>query len=153
MSEFDNAVGDLYRTAYRVAYRMLGSQHDAEEVAQEVCARALVHWPKVEGYAQAWVARSAGNLVLDRLRRSRRRLPGLPVVQPPPDPDRIDLVRALRSLPGRQREVVVLRYLADLSEKDVATKLGCSVGTVKQHATRGLSALRAGVALNLEEGR
>ena len=49
---------------------------------------------------------------------------------------------ALRKLPRRQREVVVLRYLADFSEADVAVALGCSVGTVKSQASRGLSALR-----------
>ena len=48
----------------------------------------------------------------------------------------------LRSLSRRQREVVALRYLADLPEADVARALGCSVGTVKQHASRGLAALR-----------
>jgi DNA-directed RNA polymerase specialized sigma24 family protein len=49
----------------------------------------------------------------------------------------------LRGLSRRQREVVALRYLADLPETDVARALGCSVGTVKQHASRGLAALRA----------
>jgi RNA polymerase sigma factor (sigma-70 family) len=56
--------------------------------------------------------------------------------------ERGDLVAALRRLPRRQREVVVLRYLADLSESDVAVALGCSVGSVKSNGSRGLSALR-----------
>jgi RNA polymerase sigma factor (sigma-70 family) len=56
--------------------------------------------------------------------------------------ERVDLARALRRLPRRQREVVVLRYLADWSEADVALALGCSVGTVKSHGHRGLAALR-----------
>ena len=54
--------------------------------------------------------------------------------------ERGDLVVALRKLPRRQREVVVLRYLADFSEADVAVALGCSVGAVKSQASRGLSA-------------
>src|SRR5918995_697204 len=51
-------------------------------------------------------------------------------------------------LPGRQRDAVVLRYLADLSEADVAAALGCSVGAVKQHTRRGLAALRTSLDLS-----
>lgn len=66
---------------------------------------------------------------------------------PPPDPvDHVELVAALRSLPRRQREVVALRYLADLPEAEVAALLGCAPGTVKQHAHRGLAALRRSLA-------
>ena len=54
---------------------------------------------------------------------------------------RVDLQRAL-ALSPKQREVVVLRYLVDLPEAEVAQTLGCSVGTVKTHASRGLAALR-----------
>ena len=54
---------------------------------------------------------------------------------------RRELVALLQALPKRQREVVALRYLADLPEAEVAAALGCSVGTVKQHASRGLAAL------------
>ena len=56
--------------------------------------------------------------------------------------ERVDLQRALLRLPKRQREVVVLRFLADLPEAEVAESLGCSTGTVKSHASRGLVALR-----------
>ena len=53
------------------------------------------------------------------------------------------------SLPRRQREVVVLRHVADMSEADVAAALGCSIGSVKTHASRGLASLRA--MLTIEE--
>jgi RNA polymerase sigma factor (sigma-70 family) len=152
MNPYDDAVVQMYEVSYRVAYRMLGSHNDAEDVAQEVCARALIRWSKIRNYAQAWAARSAGNLVLDSFRRAARRVPVFEPEQTSVDSERVELVRALRSLPRRQREVVVLRYLADLSEEDVATKLGCSLGTVKQHAYRGLAALRAGGKLNIQEG-
>jgi RNA polymerase sigma factor (sigma-70 family) len=49
---------------------------------------------------------------------------------------------ALAELPRRQREVVVLRYVGDFSEAQVASALGISPGAVKQHASRGLAALR-----------
>jgi RNA polymerase sigma factor (sigma-70 family) len=55
----------------------------------------------------------------------------------------VDLYRALRSLPKRQREVVVLRYFGDLSEHQIASELGVAEGTVKSHASRGLAALRS----------
>jgi RNA polymerase sigma-70 factor (ECF subfamily) len=60
--------------------------------------------------------------------------------------DRLDLVEALRSLPRRQRETVALRFLADLSEADVAAALGISENTVGVHVHRGLQALRVQLA-------
>lgn len=145
MADFDDAFDELYRRAYRVAFRVLGSRAEAEDVAQEACARAYVSWKRIAGFPEAWVSRVSTNLAIDRWRRLRRRLPD-PVAGAAPDPhadERIDLQRALRTLPRRQREVVVLRYLADQSEEAVAGALGCSVGTVKSHASRGLAALRA----------
>jgi RNA polymerase sigma factor (sigma-70 family) len=106
-------------------------------------ARALVRWKKVSAYAEPWVVRVAGNLAIDRVRR-RQRTRGLPAARdlPPLDAQRVDLQRALLELSPKQREVVVLRYLVDLPEAEVAATLGCSVGTVKTHASRGLAALR-----------
>ena len=55
-----------------------------------------------------------------------------------------DLVlAALRTLPRRQREALVLRYYGDLSEAEVADAMRCSRGAVKSHTARGLAALRA----------
>ena len=54
----------------------------------------------------------------------------------------VDLQRALLALSPKQREVVVLRYLVDLPEAEVAKAMRCSVGTVKTHASRGLASLR-----------
>jgi len=56
---------------------------------------------------------------------------------------RQQVVAALRTLPPRMRAVLVLRYFADLGEAEVADLLGCSVGTVKSQASRGLDRLRA----------
>jgi RNA polymerase sigma-70 factor (sigma-E family) len=141
---FDLAFEGLYRLAYRVAFRILGDQGDAEDVAQEALARASVRWSRLEDRPEGWVTRVASNLAIDRYRRRRR--PPVPMgpvgIVDPYLGERGDLVAALRRLPRRQREAVVLRYLADLSEAQAAREMGCSVGAVKSHGARGLTSLR-----------
>jgi RNA polymerase sigma-70 factor (sigma-E family) len=142
---FELAFGDLYRLAYRVAYRILGDRAEAEDIAQEALARATLRWDKLHDRPEGWISRVASNLALDRYRKVRRHPPAQtgPIgVVDDQTVERRDLVVALRRLPRRQREVVVLRYLADFSEADAALALGCSIGSVKTHASRGLSALR-----------
>jgi RNA polymerase sigma factor (sigma-70 family) len=56
-------------------------------------------------------------------------------------------MRALRGLPQRQREVLVLRYYTDLSEAQIADTLGISRGAVKSHASRGIATLRTRLEL------
>ena len=141
---FDARFVGLHRAAFRAAYKVLGDRAEAEDLAQEALARALVRWPRVVAYADAWVGRVAVNLALDRVRRDRRALLEATErgIEDPCAAERLDLVQALRGLPRRQRDVVVLRYLLDHSEQDVAGALGVSVGSVKTHASRGLAALR-----------
>jgi RNA polymerase sigma-70 factor (sigma-E family) len=146
-SDFEVRFDALFTVAYRSAFRLAGDRHQAEDVAQEAMARCFVRWTKVGTYAEAWVSRTATNLVIDRWRRKEplsedldRRRSG--TVNAPAEL-RADLVRALRSLSRRQREVVVLRYLVDLPEQDVADALHCSTGTVKRHAHRGLERMRS----------
>jgi RNA polymerase sigma-70 factor (sigma-E family) len=142
---FDAAFPELFRAAYRVAYRLTRSREDADDCAQEACARAYTDWKKLNrrGDVTPWVVRVSGNLAIDRWRKTTRNraLPASAEATSAPA-DRVDLAHALDGLPRRQREVVVLRYIADLSEATVASALGCSVGTVKTHASRGLAALR-----------
>ncbi len=142
MDDFDAEFASLWSRAYGVAYVVLGDRGESEDVAQETLARASVRWKKVSAYAEPWVVRVAGNLAIDRVRR-RQRARGLPTHDlPGVDAQRVDLQRALLTLSPKQREVVMLRYLVDLPEAEVAQTLGCSVGTVKTHASRGLAALR-----------
>ena len=150
---FERSFEGLYRLAYRVAFRILGDRPEAEDVAQETLARAVLRWSKLEARPEGWVSRVASNLAVDRYRRrarGRRALSGPIGVVDDRMGERADLVAALRSLPRRQREVVVLRYLADFSEADVAAALGCSAGSVKTHASRGLAALRQRLGGRLE---
>jgi RNA polymerase sigma-70 factor (sigma-E family) len=150
---FEEAFEDLYVRAYGVAYQLLGRRSESEDVAQETLARAFVRWRRIRGYAEAWVVRVAGNLAIDVWRRRQRvdtnaTTDGQGATAPGPDGQRVDLHRALDSLSRRQREVIVLRFLADLPEADVAKALGCSVGSVKQHASRGLATLRTSLAVD-----
>lgn len=146
---FEEAFDGLYARAYGVAFQLIGSRPEAEDIAQETLARAYVRWASVRDYAGPWVVRVAGNLSIASWRRSGRNARFLagadrtPTSAAAPTADRVDLHRALSRLSKRQREVVVLRYLGDLAEADVARVLGCSVGSVKQHSSRGLAALRA----------
>ena len=141
---FDDRFDVLARLSYRVAFRLSGDREVAEDLAQETLARAFQRWRKIEAYDEAWTVRVTTNLAIGRWRRQGR------VEQRVEDgaaadvgvAERVDLVRALRQLPQRQREVVVLRYLGDLSEAKVAEHLGCSRGAVKQHAHRGLRSMR-----------
>lgn len=147
-ASFDDAFAELAAIGYRVAFRLLGDRSEAEDVAQEALARAYARWRGVHDHAAPWVARVAANLALDRLRSSgRRRQVELTEAAGSGGGqraavDRLELARLLESLPRRQREVVVMRYLADRSEADTAHALGTSVGSVKRHAHRGLATLR-----------
>ena len=150
---FEDAFPRLYADAYRVAFRLLGERSEAEDVAQEACARAYSRWSSIHDYAEPWCVRVAGNLALDALRartRAVRRQERLVSVHGAGSTsagdigavERLDLYAALSELPKRQREAVVLRYLGDQSEQDTAALLGLSVGSVKTHASRGLARLR-----------
>lgn len=146
--DFDDAFEELHVVAMRTAFRFLGNEEDARDIAQETMARVLNKWATVAPYRVAFTARVAGDLAIDQLRRRHRRnLRRHLVARRDEHVDRdsaqtLDLLRALATLPKRQREVVVLRYLSDQSEADVARVLGCSEGTVKSSASRGLASLR-----------
>ena len=141
---YDEQFRALYCAAYRVGYRILGDRTEAEDIAQEALARAYLAWRRISGNADPWVTRVAANLAIDKYRRIAKapRQQAIDATQDLYLAERLDLVRALRALPRRQREVVMLRYVADQSEETVARALGCSVGSVKTHASRGLAALR-----------
>ncbi len=146
METYDDNFGALYRIAFRVAYRILGQQAEAEDIAQDTMAKAYSRWWRIRPEAARWVSKVAANGAIDAWRetveaRPDCRRPG-PVPRRRTIVERLALVDALSRLSKRQREVVVLRYLAGYPEADVAEILDCSVGTVKTHASRGLSSLR-----------
>ncbi len=136
----------------RAARRILGTDAEADDVAAEAFARALVRWSKVRAlpHRDAWVIRVASNLAIDEIRRRTRRERVVMVQRAAatlPDTtdasaERIALALALGRLPRRQREVLTLRYLAGLPEAEVAAVMGLSRNTVKTHAGRALNAMR-----------
>ena len=145
---FDEAFDDLFAVAERVARRVAGPS-DAEDVSAEVMGRTFARWPRVKHlpYRRAWVARVAFNEALDVYRAANRRRATNAGERASRDladdlAVRVALNEALAQLPKRQREVVALRYLADLTEADTASLLGLTVGSVKQHARRALQAMR-----------
>lgn len=157
---FEEAFASLFLPAFRIAHRILGDTDEAEDVAAEALARALRRWPKVSalGHRDAWVLRVAANVAIDRARRVRRgqmlKLPAASAAMADPTESvvvRLALVSALRTLSRRQREVVALRYLADLNQADVAVSLGISENSVKKHAQRALAALRVSLGTTWEE--
>lgn len=141
---FEAAYVDLFVLAKRAAQRVLGNAAAAEDIAAETLARTLVAWSRVERYAEPFVVRVASNLALDEVRRRKPRLDPVPVEGAPQDEvvHRLALVAALGRLSHRQRQVLVLRYVVGLDEREVAEVLRINPGTVKVHVHRGLSSLR-----------
>jgi len=143
---FEEAFAVLYPKARSVAYRVLGSVPEAEDVASEAMARALLRWRRVSRmpHRDAWVLKVTANLAIDAVRRRRFQPVAPAVVDGEEDASvlRLTLATALAALPRRQREAIVLRHLVGLPEREVAASLGVSTNTVKKHLQRGLVALR-----------
>lgn len=144
--DFDSFFYECFPAARHSAFRVLGDPQAAEDAAATAMAKAYADWPRVSGlaYRRAWVIRVAVNQALGVRRRRRA-----PAVRPSPVEAaeaeiliRLELLEAVRRLPRRQREALVLRYLGDLSEQEVAEVMGLAAGSVKSHIHRGLEALR-----------
>jgi RNA polymerase sigma-70 factor (sigma-E family) len=137
----------------RVAFVLTADRHLAEDLVQTVLTSAWLRWPRIRDLANrdAYVQKMLiTQYVSWRRRRWWRETPTADL------PDRagiqadaeVDLAKALLSLPRRQRAVIVLRYLQDLTESETAMALGCSVGTVKSQSVRALAVLRSSRALS-----
>jgi RNA polymerase sigma-70 factor, ECF subfamily len=140
------AVGRLLGQLFPVT----GDLHEAEEVVQEAFTRAAARWSRLRDYdvPEAWVRRVAMNLAADRGRSLRRQTNAMFKLRPPSEVlpvsvEALALAEALRTLPIRQRQVLVLHYLVDLSVDEVARTLDMPDGTVKSLLARGRHALAA----------
>jgi len=156
-TDVEAAVTELYGAQYRFLVRiavLLG--HDsatAEEVVQDSFAAtcADIHPAQDTDEAVSYLLAAVVSRSRWELRRSTadpnvpKRAPDMPIDKHGEFAllERSEVMAALRKLPGRQREVVVLRYYGDLSDEQVATTMGLSIGAVKRLASRAMVALRS----------
>ena len=142
-----------------LAGRILGDAAEAEDVAQETFLRVWKHaarWTPGQARFDTWLHRVALNLCYDRLRRRRETLMETPPEQPDegPAPDRglqaADVGRrvslALRVLPDRQREAIVLCHYQEFGNIEAADLMGVSVEALESLLSRGRRALRLALA-------
>ncbi|MEV0596797.1 SigE family RNA polymerase sigma factor [Nonomuraea cavernae] len=155
MTDEDEAAFDEFLAArstslLRTAILVCGAtRHDAEDLVQHALEKAYRHWSRIRhDNPEAYTRRIVVNAAISRARRNRV-IQEITFARPPdtaaksPDLDLRDaLIEELRRLPPKMRAVLVLRYWEDQSEASTAAQLGCSVGTVKSQAARGLARIR-----------
>ncbi len=153
---FEEYVAARWPRLVRSAVLMGADRHAAEDLVQTALAKCFVSWPRVSRAQDpdAYVHRVLINTLTDS---RRRRWWGETPTEVLPEgglPDAADEVvrgdalrTALLRLTLEQRQVLVLRYYADLTEAQIASALGVAVGTVKSRAARGLAVLEADPSL------
>ena len=161
--EFAGFVAARYRALVRTALGLTGDLGNAEDLTQSALIRTYLSWGRLRDptNAEAYARRILVRLALrERQRRWRGEISSDPMPEPAGlilDTDHEDLAldvrRALATLPIDQRAVLVLRYLDDQSESQIAEALGISPGTVKSRAARGLAGLRKAGLLEREGER
>lgn len=152
-AEYTDFVTHRSRSLFRTAYLLTGGDHGlAEDLLQTALVKTYLSWERIrareaaEAYARRTIVTTATSWF--RLRSWRADLPvaDLPERASPGSADQVvdrEVVwRAIRALPARQRAVVVLRYYEDLTERQTADAMGCSVGNVKSQTHAALASLR-----------
>jgi len=130
-----------------------GNRSDADDLAQECYLRALQNWDRFDGRGsrRGWLFTIARNTRADWLRKQIRetratKTAGKPEAgeeSPAPCSDDVEVVwRAIEGLEAEHREVIYLRFAADLSYAEIAAMLGVPIGTVRSRLHRGLKAVR-----------
>jgi RNA polymerase sigma-70 factor (sigma-E family) len=154
----DRAVTALYGTHYRALVRLAAllvrDVATAEEVVQDSFIAMHASWRRLRdtdkalSYLRQAVVNKSRSVLRHRIvvdRNAPKVAPDVPSAEQGAISllERSAVVEALRKLPVRQREALVLRYYADLSEAEIASVMGISRGAVKSHTARGMSAMRA----------
>lgn len=159
-SEYREYVIARWAALVRTAYLLTGDEHLAEDLAQIALTKVYTAWRRIRRVdnIDAYVRRVMVNANTGRFRKRRvaEHLSAAPPDAATYEPhaslaQRSVLMAELARLPSRQRAIVVLRFWDDLSEKQVASMLGCSVGTVKSQTSKALARLRASPALGVIE--
>jgi RNA polymerase sigma-70 factor (sigma-E family) len=152
-ADFEAVFDHMLGRAYRHALRLVGDKALAEDLAAEALTRTYVHWRRVRtlDYREAWVLRVVTNLAIDAYAKRKVAVAEAgPIGVEDAAVLRVTLAQALRALPARQRDAVVLRYLVDMSEVDTAEALGVAPGTVKSHVSRAVAHLRRALGPTLD---
>ena len=141
-----SSFGDFYQLHYRVMVRLaqalVDTAESAEEIAQDAFVKVYARWDRLDepaGYLRVAVINGARSELRKREVRRRIGLRTRPRFTPGEDDYLID---ALASLSARQRTALVLRFYAQMSEKETAEAMGVRPGTVKSLVSRGLADLR-----------
>jgi RNA polymerase sigma factor (sigma-70 family) len=127
----------------RLACVLVGSRPLAEEIVHDAFAAVGERWSTIAnpgGYLRTSVVNGC-RMALRRRDVARRRVPADPEPVAPPD-ELVELAMALDHLPDRARAVIVLRYLVDLPDAEIAEAVGCRIATVRSIAHRALRVLR-----------
>lgn len=148
--DFAEFVAARSRQLMRLAYVLTGDQHAAEDLLQAALVKAAAHWGRIHTAPEAYVRRIMYREQVNWLRRRARRretaMAEVPATAAGGDAAGVEARLALRdallALPPRMRAVLVLRYLEDLPETQVAEILGCSVGTVRSQNHKAVARLR-----------
>jgi len=146
-AEFDRFFREHSPKLLGQAYVLSGNVAGAQDLVQESFLRAWQRWDEVRGkdHPEAWVRRVLYNLAVSGWRRNQRLSP-LAAVDPSvdgPHPEAMALAAALRSLPRRQAQALVLHDAAGLTTAEVAGELGVPEGTVRSWLSRGRPLLAA----------
>ena len=151
---FDEWVRAQLPSMLRLATALCGSPQAAEDLVQDVLIKAHARWAQIQAFddAEAYLRRMLINEHLSwrrrlasAMRRDMLSEPGGVDYRRPFDEawvDRVELAAEIRKLPPRQRAVIVLRYLDDLTIAETALTLGCTESTVRAHTSRALASLR-----------
>jgi len=137
-TDFETFCRSEYDVVFRACLAFSGSREIAMDASQEAFARAFARWRRLSRHrwAGGWVMTTALNLCRRALKPPRT-IAGAGAPMTVADPDlAIDVVEALRTLPARQRQAVLLYYLADLPVAAVAELMNASEGSVKTHLSR-----------------
>ena len=166
---FNELVRSTYRDIYALAYRLTGNRDDAGDVVQDAYVRAYRAIRRFRGDSSfsTWMYRITSNCASTHLsRRTRQRTEELsddvPIVDLRPEQDpslraeaavlRHHIDRAIRALPERLRQVVVLRDLHDLSHSEIAAELGITTSAAKVRLHRARQRLRTVLQRTTEFG-
>ena len=143
---------EFWAPMVRLATLLLGSSDQSEEIVQDAILAVFSRRERFRDGSPAGYLRAS---VVNACRSAHRHREVVARKPPPPSPEpagpaelaeqsveRTRMLAALRTLPQRQQEVLILRFYEDLSEADIASALGISKGSVKSHGHRGMTALR-----------